>query len=96
MVELLSSDNLALREKLENMQSKMNNLQMVRNKKNTWMDEKKNDTTRERKFVDKILVPCIIFFATRVFNRLVSFVVEEKKNVHIGLQVRPGKISSAI
>ena len=32
MVELLSSDNLALREKLENMQSKMNNLQMVRNK----------------------------------------------------------------
>lgn len=29
MVELLSSDNLALREKLENMQSKMNNLQMA-------------------------------------------------------------------
>ena len=69
MVELLSRDNLALREKLENMQSKMSNLQTVRkkqtNKKKNWT-EKKNDTTREWKFIDKILASSIIFFATRV------------------------------
>jgi len=40
MVELLSRDNVALREKLENVYSKMNSMQMVNKEKHIFYDSK--------------------------------------------------------